>query len=602
MKRFLIPSASAPALKRSNSTNSGSKQGNVSAKERANTFSSDFYCNDGKLFCRACNVVVDHIRKSTIVDHLSSQSHKRRKGENIDLANKNHLKLQTIESTLNARTIADANRKISYTNLVEAFVKSNIPLHALDNSALRGYLTSHIEGLGSLPSSDRLRRDYLPSVKVLHEQQLMNMFAKSDAFIISSDESPAKYSDDKLFNILITPINISIPTDKQISFLAEQAVLKKANSYTVSAAITGVIAKYNIDNDKVIGYTSDNAIYMQKSFETLRGIYPKCTYVTCTAHLFNLIFERVMTCNMEVENFIHGWQTLFSTQGYRKERYFDFLSEKGIDNTNPRKNCPKHNSTRWTTWLEALLWHGERIDYAKQFLQLEKEHTESGRVERLLSILDEDFESKIKYLSEVSVRLIKEMSSIQSNSLIGHHLRSKLDDLQSYFHAEMEKCSAENSLHLMWNEMLTKFYQYFAWCSIDKEPNQRPKYCQVALPLFLRTPFLDPSQAKFLNVKQEVLAALPLLSEAPADQTLAYISDLKNIDPDNVQCFEYWKSKANRWPELSKAAIMTLSIPCTNVEPERSFSSYTRIATPYRANLLGETTEMLNMLHFNSKL
>ena len=128
------------------------------------------------------------------------------------------MKLQTIEATLNARTIADANRKISYKNLVEAFVKSNIPLHVLDNSALRGYLTSRIKGLGSLPSSNWLRRNYLPSVNVLHEQQLMNMFAKSDAFIISSDESPAKYSDDKLFNILITPIDISMPTDKQIWF------------------------------------------------------------------------------------------------------------------------------------------------------------------------------------------------------------------------------------------------------------------------------------------------------------------------------------------------------------------------------------------------
>ena len=145
MKRFLIPSASAPALKRSNSTNSGSKQGNITAKERANNFGSDFYCNDDKLFCKACNVVVDHIRKSTIVDHLKSQSHRRRKGENVEVANKNQLKLQTIESNLNARTIADANRKMSYTNLVEAFVKSNIPLHTLDNSVLRGNLTSHIE-------------------------------------------------------------------------------------------------------------------------------------------------------------------------------------------------------------------------------------------------------------------------------------------------------------------------------------------------------------------------------------------------------------------------------------------------------------------------
>ena len=98
------------------------------------------------------------------------------------------------------------------------------------------------------------------------------------------------------------------------------------------------------------------------------------------------------------------------------------------------------------------------------------------------------------------------------------------------------------------------------------------------------------------------MTALPLISKAPADQILAYISDLKNIDPDKVHCFEYWKLKAARWPELSKAAIMTLSIPCTNVEPERSFSSYTRIATPDRTNLLSQTTEMLNMLHFNSNL
>ena len=115
---------------------------------------------------------------------------------------------------------------------------------------------------------------------------------------------------------------------------------------------------------------------------------------------------------MDVESFINGWQTLFSTQGYRKDRYFDFLSEKGIGNTNPRKNCPNPNSTRWTTWLEALIWDGERIDYAREFRLLEKEYTESGRVERLLSILDEDFESKMKYLGGISVRLIQEMSSI----------------------------------------------------------------------------------------------------------------------------------------------------------------------------------------------
>ena len=48
------------------------KQGKVSAAVRVAEFGSDkFYADGGKLFCRACNVVVEHTRKSTVQRHLS---------------------------------------------------------------------------------------------------------------------------------------------------------------------------------------------------------------------------------------------------------------------------------------------------------------------------------------------------------------------------------------------------------------------------------------------------------------------------------------------------------------------------------------------------
>ena len=73
MERFLkraAPTASgslSPPSKKS-------KQGQVTAAQRAREYgSTKFYADGGKLFCRPCNVVVDHIRKFVIDQHLKSK-------------------------------------------------------------------------------------------------------------------------------------------------------------------------------------------------------------------------------------------------------------------------------------------------------------------------------------------------------------------------------------------------------------------------------------------------------------------------------------------------------------------------------------------------
>ena len=79
----------------------------------------------------------------------------------------------------------------------------------------------------------------------------------------------------------------------------------------------------------------------------------------------------------------------------------------------------------------------------------------------------------------------------------------KLHYIEAFLASELDLTSFDmdlNNLSRMWEAMLAKFKVYFCWCTIDHEPEKRPKFCQVGLPLFLQTPMLDPAQAKWMNV------------------------------------------------------------------------------------------------------
>ena len=49
------------------------KQGDVSAAFRAQEFGRNFYDSGGKMFCKPCNTVVDHTRKSVVTAHVKSK-------------------------------------------------------------------------------------------------------------------------------------------------------------------------------------------------------------------------------------------------------------------------------------------------------------------------------------------------------------------------------------------------------------------------------------------------------------------------------------------------------------------------------------------------
>jgi len=102
----------------------------VSAFQRAKekNYKDDFYADGTKLFCIACKHVVDHKQKSTIDNHLESNSHK-----------KNKLEAQNSSRVIpRQQTITSLHKNISECqeiniNLVKAFVEANIPLEKIDS-------------------------------------------------------------------------------------------------------------------------------------------------------------------------------------------------------------------------------------------------------------------------------------------------------------------------------------------------------------------------------------------------------------------------------------------------------------------------------------
>ncbi|XP_006038008.1 CGG triplet repeat-binding protein 1 isoform X1 [Alligator mississippiensis] len=143
----------------------------VTPQDRVTEFGSDLHEEGGKLFCTSCNVVLNHVRKSAINDHLKSKTHTKRKAE---FEEQNTRKKQR---TLTASLQCNSTSQTEKTSVIQDFVKmcleANIPLEKADHPSVRAFLSRHVKNGSSIPKSDQLRKAYLPD-GYENENQLLN--------------------------------------------------------------------------------------------------------------------------------------------------------------------------------------------------------------------------------------------------------------------------------------------------------------------------------------------------------------------------------------------------------------------------------------------
>nr|XP_044995535.1 CGG triplet repeat-binding protein 1-like [Jaculus jaculus] len=143
----------------------------VTPLDRVTEFGGELHEDGGKLFCTSCSVVLNHVRKSTISDHLKSKTHTKRKAE---FEEQNVRKKQRpLTASLQCNSTAQTEKVSVIQDFVKKCLEANIPLEKADHPAVHAFLSRHVKNGGSIPKSDQLRRAYLPD-GYENENQLLN--------------------------------------------------------------------------------------------------------------------------------------------------------------------------------------------------------------------------------------------------------------------------------------------------------------------------------------------------------------------------------------------------------------------------------------------
>ena len=155
MDRFLKwPALGDKSQSHTKKPKSDAKQGNISAAFRVQEFKAYFYDSVGKMFCKSCNVVVDHTRKFVVKQHLDSKKHK---GLAIDLG--------------------------------ETLLKANIPVGKLNHPAFRDFVERRIPGGGAIPKASSFRQWLLPTIQKAHDSDLQAIMDEVDGVVVIVDET-----------------------------------------------------------------------------------------------------------------------------------------------------------------------------------------------------------------------------------------------------------------------------------------------------------------------------------------------------------------------------------------------------------------------------
>ncbi|XP_013908253.1 PREDICTED: CGG triplet repeat-binding protein 1 [Thamnophis sirtalis] len=131
----------------------------VTPQDRVTEFGSELYEDGGKLYCSFCNVVLNHVRKSAINDHLKSKTHTKRKGEFEEQSVRK--KPRTLTASLQCNSSTQTEKPSVVQDFVKMFLEASIPLEKADHPAVRAFLSRHVKNGNSIPKADQLRKIYL---------------------------------------------------------------------------------------------------------------------------------------------------------------------------------------------------------------------------------------------------------------------------------------------------------------------------------------------------------------------------------------------------------------------------------------------------------
>ena len=380
---------------------------NVPPKQRVLQYSPGLlHCDETRLFCSICNVMIDHTRKASIDRHLQGIKHLAR-------VPKRKLCSGGTDDCSSTPTAAKKQRTLFQTavraekhdlsqELLDAWVSANIPIEKLDHPKIRTFIEKHVKNGGSVPTASRLRRENIDHLFERKRESLVERLSQVPSIALVVDEQ-SDCSDDYVLNIVAIPA-VQESTEELQCYLLDSVYLEETNHQTVGKAVVLALTSHQIDFNKISAFVTDNAMYNYKCYDAiLKSLLPNSVHITCNAHIFAVVANVYRNCFPLVDKFAANIKTLFLRSNRVKRRYKEYLGNRSLEHGLPPIPVP----TRWNSWFGAVCYYAEHFQVLKDFLLLESSTSDNRAMQAITDLLAEQ---ELSQEIEVAARIGKPFS------------------------------------------------------------------------------------------------------------------------------------------------------------------------------------------------
>ncbi|XP_064420325.1 uncharacterized protein LOC102354807 isoform X2 [Latimeria chalumnae] len=557
----------------------------ITAQQRCEQFPSQLHEDGGKLFCSACNVVLDHYRKSTIIDHLKSKTHMKRQAECAEHSARNQSRRG---SSRRCHTVARVEKITVVQDFIKMCMEADIPLEKANHPSVRAFLLDHVKNGGAIPQADQLKKTYLPGVYKT-KQMCVNLAGKKVLIVMKMTTDVEQR---QVLNILAAAAEKDY-TGRVCPFLLDSKFLSSVTHGTVAQAVVKTVIDHGIGFDDVLVFDTDNAPYVRKCYsDVLQVLFPNSVHVICLVHLIIQIvceFEKPFSLTL---TFMKLLRNLFSLGSDVKKRYLQHLRE--VDPTREPTMPPVPCSTRWSFYLRSATYYCDHLLYLKDFV--EKEVNLSGTsyltlVNLKAALSDEDqlmrLQVELNFLSDKSTKFCDLLDRFQPQIPVATEIVDTLEELQIHLDVNQQinnesydpyfiltkDCVVPGSLKM---EMLEKFKEAFSgaarvldqYMSSDGQPGYK----------FLKAVrIFDPTKVPFLSHNVKDYTAVPGWTDIPVDEFGIYVRILvpsyivnQSFSPKDLDYF--WKCASARVPNLAELALTCINSVINSDDEDCSFT------------------------------
>lgn len=302
-----------------------------------NGIGNNSFVNDGgSVQCKVCEKEICCDRKSQLIQHLNTLSHKSKITEQLEVSQENQLVTKKNEF---------------YVDMCKAMVAVNM--------SWRSFLMKYINH--NIPDESTLRKNYLDDCYTTIAMYNIKNDIGENYMWISVDETTDKVGR-YVANLILGKL---CENEKSVPHLLSSKQLEVTNYASIARFVNSSIsirmAWPDSVEERILLLVTDSAAYMLNAAKKLKLFYPNMIHITCAVHGLNRVAEEIRVLFPLVDNLISSIKKIFLKAPLRVECYRIMLPNIPLP--------PSPVITRWGTWLEAAVFYAKYLNNIKEVIE-----------------------------------------------------------------------------------------------------------------------------------------------------------------------------------------------------------------------------------------